>query len=132
MFLLDTNICIYAIKKKPSNLIDALFRHKDDKIYISSLTVAEIEFGISSSLYPDRNRIAFAQFLTLFDILDFTASDALPYGKLRTYLKNRGMIIGPIDMLLTSQALHHDLVMVTNNVKEFKRVPHLKVENWTV
>lgn len=132
MFLLDTNICIYAIKKKPSHLIDTLFLHKDDEINISSLTVAEIEFGISSSLYPDRNRMAFAQFLTLFDILDFTAEDALPYGKLKTYLKKRGMMIGPIDMLLASQALQYDFIMVTNKVKELKRVPLLKVEDWSV
>ncbi|MDA3957485.1 type II toxin-antitoxin system VapC family toxin [Oceanispirochaeta sp.] len=131
MYLLDTNICIFAIKHKSQELLHTISSKLKNGIFISSLTIAEMEFGISNSLYPDRNRMALLKFLSIFEILDFTQNDAIPYGQIKSDLKRSGNIIGPIDMLLAGQALSNNLVMVTNNMKEFERVENLKVEDWS-
>jgi tRNA(fMet)-specific endonuclease VapC len=131
MFLLDTNICIYAIKKKPELVLKRISANLRNGIYISSLTVAELEFGISNSKYPDRNRVALLEFLSIFTILSFTEKDAIPYGLIKSRLRKNGTIIGPIDLLLAAQAISNDLVLVTNNVREFKRVEDLRIEDWS-
>lgn len=130
MYLIDTNICIYAIKNRPEKVIHKINKNFQNGIYISSLTVAELEFGISNSQYPEKNRIALLEFLSIFEILSFNESDAMPYGELKSDLKKSGNLIGPIDMLLAAQAISNDLIFVTNNEKEFNRVTGLKVENW--
>jgi tRNA(fMet)-specific endonuclease VapC len=131
MFLLDTNICIYAIKKKPELVLKRISANLRNEIDISSLTVAELEFGISNSKYPDRNRVALLEFLTIFTVLPFTEKDAIPYGLIKSRLRKNGIIIGPIDLLLAAQAISNDLVLVTNNVREFKRVEDLRIEDWS-
>jgi tRNA(fMet)-specific endonuclease VapC len=130
MYLLDTNICIYAIKKKSPQILDKIAKNIKNGIFISSLTIAEMEFGISNSMYPERNRVSLLEFLTIFNILDFCEKDAIPYGMIKTHLKRSGDIIGPIDMLLAAQAISNNLIMVTNNTKEFKRVDSIKIQNW--
>ena len=131
MYLLDTNICIYAVKRKPSQVIKKIAENMNDGIFISSLTIAEMEFGISNSMYPEKNRSSLMEFLAIFDILDFCAKDAIAYGMIKTNLKSKGSIIGPIDMLLAAQAVTNNLIMVTNNTAEFQRVDGLTVRNWT-
>ena len=84
MYLLDTNICIYTIKHKPLHLLQTISRNVEKGIFISTLSIAEIEFGISNSMYPDRNRISLLKFLSIFEILDFTQHDAIPYGKIKS------------------------------------------------
>ena len=103
-----------------------------DGIYISSLTVAELEFGVENSQKIENNRIALLKFLSLFNILNFDDSDAIDYGRLKTDLRKLGRVIGPIDMLLAAQALNKELIFVTNNVKEFERVKGLKIEDWSI
>ncbi len=132
MYLLDTNICIFAIKKKPEILLKRIQENFTQGIYISSLTVAELEFGVENSQKIEQNRFALLKFLSIFKILNFDDSDAVDYGKLRADLKKQGRLIGPIDMLLAGQALNKDLVLVTNNIKEFERVKGLKIEDWTI
>jgi len=132
MYLLDTNICIYAIKKKSENLLQKLSINLEKGILISSLTVAELEFGVSNSQFPEKNRFSLLEFLSIFTILDFKESDAIPYGEIKTYLKRKGTIIGPIDLLLAAQALSNNLVFVTNNTKEFRRIETLKIEDWSL
>ena len=132
MYLLDTNICIYAIKKKSENLLQKLSMNLGNGILISSLSVAELEFGVSNSLFPEKNRFSLLEFLSIFNILDFKESDAIPYGEIKTYLKRKGTIIGPIDLLLAAQALSNNLVFVTNNTKEFSRIENLKLEDWSL
>ncbi len=132
MYLLDTNICIFAIKQKPEIVLRRIKEKFDDGIYISSLTVAELEFGVENSQRIEQNRFALLKFLSIFDILNFDDSDAVDYGVLKADLKKQGRIIGPIDMLLAGQALSKDLILVTNNTKEFERVKGLKIEDWTV
>ncbi len=130
MYLLDTNICIYAIKKKSIYVLEQIKDKYRLGIYISALTVAELEFGIENSTKIEENRIALLKYLSLFNILPFDDKDAIPYGKLKYRLRKKGQIIGPIDMLLAAQALSKDLIFVTNNTTEFERIENLKLENW--
>ena len=130
MYLLDTNICIYAIKKKPMFVLEKIKEKSKLGIFISALTVAELEYGIENSTKIEENRISLLKYLSILNILPFDDKDAIPYGKLKTKLRKEGQIIGPIDMLLAAQALSKDLIFVTNNTKEFRRIENLKLENW--
>jgi tRNA(fMet)-specific endonuclease VapC len=130
MYLLDTNICIYAIKKKPASVLERIHERFGLGLFISALTVAELEYGIENSSKIEENRIALLKFLSLFTVLPFEDEDAIPYGKLKSKLKKEGRIIGPIDMLLAAQAISRDFALVTNNTKEFERIEHIKLENW--
>jgi len=131
MYLLDTNICIFAINKKPANVLEVIKTNAQNGLYISSLTIAELEYGVENSIHVESNRVALLKFISIFDILDFNDSDAIQYGKLKANLKRKGQLIGPIDMLLAAQALSNDLIFVTNNTKEFKRVEGLRIEDWS-
>jgi len=131
MYLLDTNICIFAINKRPANVLEIIKKKSKSGIFISSFTVAELEYGVENSKYIEDNRIALLKFLSIFNVLNFDDMDAAPYGKLKTKLKKAGQIIGPIDMLLAAQAISKELIFVTNNVDEFKRIDGLKIEDWT-
>jgi len=130
MFLLDTNICIYVIKKKPVNVLKTLKRKSRKKIYISSITIAELEYGVAKSNYPERNKIALIEFVSFFNILPFDNSDASEFGSIKTELEKKGTVIGPMDLLIASQAKSKHLILVTNNTKEFKRVQEIRIENW--
>jgi len=131
MYLLDTNICIFVINKKSPKLLAKLKSQTRRGIYVSSLTVAELEFGVQNSQRPESNRLALLRFLSIFDILNFDSCDAVDYGLLKVKLKRKGKIIGPIDMLLAAQALNKNMIFVTNNVTEFARIDELKIEDWT-
>ncbi len=131
MYLLDTNICIYAINKRSPIVLENIKKKSKKGIYISSLTIAELEYGIEISTKIEDNRIALLKFLSLFNVLCFTDSDAIDYGILKSRLKKNGELIGPIDMFLAAQAINKDLIFVTYNVSEFKRVEGLRVEDWS-
>jgi tRNA(fMet)-specific endonuclease VapC len=131
MYLLDTNICIYAIKQKHEQLLILLNEKSGEGLFISSLTVAELEFGVQNSQQVDRNRIALLKFLSYFNILNFEGSDAIEYGRIKTELRKRGQIIGQIDLLLAAQAVNREMTLVTNNMKEFQRVRGLNIEDWS-
>ena len=128
--LLDTNICIYLIKKKPPSVLKHFDAYATGMIGISSITVAELEFGVHKSRYPLQNQEALEQFLLPLVILNFDQEAARTYGKLRAALEARGRVIGALDMLIAAQALSQNLPLATNNVREFSRVPGLKVLNW--
>ncbi|MBA7682186.1 tRNA(fMet)-specific endonuclease VapC [subsurface metagenome] len=130
MYLLDTNICIYCIKNKPESVLEQLNLKRKYDVYISSITVAELEFGVEKSKYPERNRIALIEFLSIFKLLPFDDKDAQEYGKIKAKLSKDGNIIGPLDILIGSQAKSKNLILVTNNVKEFERIDELEIENW--
>ena len=131
MYLLDTNICIYAINKKPDIVLNRIKKEIRKGIYISTLTVAELEYGVENSSRIESNRIALMKFLSIFNTLAFDDLDAIPYGRLKTKLRKAGNLIGPIDMLLAAQALSKGLILVTNNAKEFERIDNLIIEDWT-
>jgi len=128
--LLDTNICIYLIKKSPPSVLRHFDTYAAGTIGISSITVAELEFGVQKSRYPSQNQEALEQFLLPLVILDFDHEAARVYGKIRALLENQGRVIGALDMFIAAHTLSLNLPLATNNVKEFSRVPGLKVINW--
>lgn len=129
--MLDTNICIYAMKNKPENVLMQMKEHLEDGICISSITLAELEFGMENSSDPTKNRQALLRFLVPLAVLPFEYEAAAEYGKIRAVLKKKGTPIGPLDMLIAGHAKAEKMILVTNNVHEFERVPDLQIENWT-
>jgi tRNA(fMet)-specific endonuclease VapC len=129
-YLLDTNICIYIIKNKPRKVINKFLEHKPGDISISCITIAELNYGIEKSGRPDTNKIALNEFLQPLVRIDYLHSDAETYGRIRTNLEKKGTPIGAMDLLIASQAISRDMVLVTNNEREFKRIKGLKIENW--
>ena len=130
IYMLDTNICIYTMKRKPEQVLRRFQRELDEGLCISSITLAELEYGMRHSSDPVRNEQALLRFLAPLSILPFGASAASEYGEIRAYLQSRGTPIGPLDMLIASHARAENLILVTNNVREFERVPDLEIENW--
>ena len=129
-YLLDTNICIYIINKKPATVLKSVQSKRPEQIAISTITVAELEYGVARSRDPGRNRMALLEFLFPFTILDFDQKAAMEYGRIRSWLEPKGRPVGPMDMLLAAQAKAHNLILVTNNEKEFASVDGLRIENW--
>ena len=129
-YLLDTNICIYIINKKPASVIKRIQTKQPEQIAISTITQAELEYGIARSRNIDQNRIALLEFLFPFLLIDFDQMAAVQYGLIRASLESRGKPMGSMDMLLAAQARSRDLILVTNNEKEFHRIEGLKLENW--
>lgn len=129
-YMLDTNICIYAMKKKPERVLKRLKEELNGGICISSITLAELEYGMKHSSDPARNEQALLRFLVPLSILPFGAAAASEYGEIRAYLQSQGTPIGPLDMLIAGHAKAEKLILVTNNVREFERVPNLEIENW--
>jgi len=130
-YLIDTNICIYLIRKKYPELKQRFEKHRLYEIGVSAITVAELQYGVAKSRQMERNRRALLRFLTPFEILSFDDKDAELFGILRARLEGEGRPIGPYDLELAAQALARGLILVTNNEGEFRRVPDLHVENWT-
>jgi tRNA(fMet)-specific endonuclease VapC len=132
MYLLDTNTCIFIKNKKPITVLKKLEQviKKREKIYLSSISAAELQYGVYNSQSIEKNRISLVEFLAPFEILDFDDTDAEIFGKIRAELKRQGKIIGPYDMLIAAQAISRDLILVTNNVDEFNRIAELKIEDW--
>ncbi len=130
-YMLDTDICIYAIKQKPEKVIQALRKNEGKGICLSSITVAELWFGVTKS-GSRKNQSALEDFLLPFEIVSFDQKVAKVYGKVRDKLEAIGTPIGPLDTQIAAHALALNLTLVTNNVDEFRRVDGLKIENWAV
>ena len=133
MYLFDTNICIFIIKKKNAKILEKLKKNKQKGLYISSITLAELEFGIENANqeYRIKNRVALMEFLSIFEIKNFDEYASKEYGKLKKYLKDKNCLIGPFDMLIGAHAKSLKMILVTNNTKEFERIQDLKIEDWT-
>lgn len=131
MYMLDTNICIYAIKHNPKKVLINLNKHDPSEICISSITYAELMYGVEKSKAIDRNRIALSLFLANIQILDFDDCASECYGIIRAQLEKQGTPIGPLDTMIAAHAKSLDCTLVTNNTKEFKRIKKLKLDNWT-
>ena len=129
-FLLDTNICIYIIKQKPLEVLQRFNTYQVGDIGVSSITVAELEFGVQKSQFPTKNQQALNQFLLPLTIVDFDRAAAIVYGDIRARLEKLGKPIGSLDTLIAAHALSLHITLVTNNVKEFSRVPNLQIDNW--
>ena len=130
-YLLDTNICIYIIKKKPAEVFEKFKSLAIGDVGISSITLAELQYGIEKSSNSLKNREALEKFLTPIEIVDYGYEATVEYGIIRAELEKKGIPIGPLDTLIASHAKSLDVILVTNNVREFERIPGLKIENWT-
>ncbi|MDA8089779.1 MAG: type II toxin-antitoxin system VapC family toxin [Nitrospiraceae bacterium] len=131
-FMLDTNICIYLIKQKSPSILKHLKRYSVGDIGISSITLAELYYGVEKSRYIQKNREALGEFLLPLEITDFDEKASQIYGVVRANLEKDGNLIGSMDMLIASHALSLDVTLITNNTREFKRIKELKVLDWTV
>lgn len=129
-YLLDTNICIYLIKQKPPKVLTRFNTLALTDIGISSITVAELEYGVCKSQQQEKNRNALMQFLIPLEIVEFDQAAATVYGAIRSDLESRGLVIGAMDMLIAAHALSLGVTLVSNNVREFSRIDNLSLENW--
>jgi tRNA(fMet)-specific endonuclease VapC len=129
-YLLDTNICIYLINKRPISVLEKFKSYDIDEIGISSVTISELEYGVFKSENPEKTRIGLVEFLLPFNILDYDSRAAKQYGKIRADLERKGQPIGGMDYLIAAHAISLGLILVSNNIKEFQKVDRLKFENW--
>jgi tRNA(fMet)-specific endonuclease VapC len=129
-FLLDTDICIYIIKKKPVEVLQKFREYPVGDIGLSSITLAELKYGVQKSKQSSRNARALEKFLVPLSISEFDYKAANAYRKVRAELETQGTPIGPLDTLIAAHALSLNLTLITNNVREFSRVSGLKVTNW--
>ena len=129
MILLDTNTCIYIINNRPPNVLERFRKYKAGEVGISSIAASELAYGVAKS-GSAKNRKAVDMFLAPLQILPFDSQCLWFYADLRASLEKQGLAIGPMDTLIAAQALSIGGTLVTNNIKEFMRVPKLKLDNW--
>ena len=129
-YMLDTSICIYLIKRQPREVIGKFQGIAPGEIVISSVTVAEMMYGVAKSQHKDKNKSALEAFLAPLEIVDFDFKAAQHYGIVRTNLEKMGTPIGAYDLMIAAHVLSLGLVLVTNHEREFQRIPELIVENW--
>lgn len=128
-YLLDTDICIYVINARPPEVLQQFLAHEADGLGISAVTAAELYFGLRKS-GSRRNLALLERFIAPLEVAEFGADAARVYGDLRSQLEGKGTPIGPLDMMIAAHALALDVTLVSNNLREFKRVPKLRLENW--
>ncbi|MCM1166652.1 MAG: type II toxin-antitoxin system VapC family toxin [Lachnospiraceae bacterium] len=128
-YMLDTNMCIYAQKGVPS-VVAKIGENYKGGLVISSITLAELEYGIEASAAYEKNLRALQGLLAVLDVVSFDDAAAVHYGKICAYLRQKGTPIGTMDMLIAAHARALGYTVVTNNVREFERVPNLQIENW--
>ena len=129
-FMLDTNTCIYIIKRKPPDVIERFNQTEISQIGISTITLSELFYGVSKSSKPEQNQTALTQFVAPLEILPYGDETSQYYGDLRAHLEKQGTPIGSLDMLIAAHALSLACTLVTNNEKEFTRIPNLIIDNW--
>ena len=130
MYLLDTNICIYIIKKSPKIVVEKIKSLKPTQIKLSAISLGELEYGVYKSKNIEKNKKALIDFVSGFDIINFNDEDAEVFGMLRADLEIRGKVIGSYDMQIAAQAITRKLTLVTNNTDEFSRITNLRLKNW--
>lgn len=129
-FFLDTNICIYFLKGKYTNITDQLKTLQPGSIKIASIVKAELLLGVEKSTRKQENREKILQFLMPYEVIGFDDVSTGYYAQIRANLEIQGKKIGPNDIILAATVMAHKGILVTNNEKEFKRIKGLKVENW--
>ena len=128
-FLLDTNIVIYVIKRRPIGVMES-FNQNASRMAISSITLAELIHGAEKSTKPAQNYAVIEDFCSRLEVLPYSAKAAQHYGSIRAALEKIGQPIGINDIHIAAHARSESLVLVTNNMREFERVPALQLENW--
>lgn len=131
-YMLDTNTCIHLIKHRPASIQRKLFPIPVGEVAISSMVSAELWYGVVYSQKRKENEAALKDFLQYVDILDWPKEAALLYGEIRAELRSKGTPIGAMDLLIAVHVLFLNTILVTDNQKEFERVPGLKIENWVI
>jgi tRNA(fMet)-specific endonuclease VapC len=128
-FMLDTNICIFTIKNRPAVVREAFKRHHG-QMCISTITLMELIYGAEKSSYPERNLAEVESFAARLEVLSYDQAAAAHSGQLRAELARAGTPVGPYDQMIAGHARSQGLILVTNNVREFERVPGLRIEDW--
>jgi tRNA(fMet)-specific endonuclease VapC len=129
-YLLDTNICIYLIKRCPSEVLERFKQHSPQDVAISTITLFELQHGIEKSQYRQRSEDALAKFLLPLNLINLDRFSATEAATIRAQLEKKGMPIGPYDLLIAGLARSRGMTLVTSNTKEFERVVGLHLENW--
>ena len=128
-YLLDTNIVIYVLKRRPIEVLE-IFNANANRMAISSITLSELIYGAEKSPNVDKNLEAVEDFISHLEVLPYEAKASQHYGQIKAVLEKKGEIIGENDIHIAAHAISQGLILATNNVREFKRVPNLAVENW--
>ena len=128
-YLLDTNIVIYVLKRRPKEVLE-IFNRNASRMAISSITLSELIYEAEKSSNVDKNLEAIEEFVSHLDVLPYDAKASQHYGQIKAALEKRGEIIGANDIHIAAHAISQGLILVTNNLREFKRVPNLALENW--
>lgn len=128
--LLDTNICIYLIKQQPETVLHRFLEYQVGDIGISSITLAELRYGVAKSKHREKNAKALDEFIIPLEIAPFDEEAAQAYGNIRATLEKAGTPVGAMDMLIAAHALSGGLTLVTHNIREFSRIPALTVIDW--
>ena len=128
-YMLDTDICIYVINARPPAVLDKFLAHEAEGLGVSAVTAAELWFGVRKS-GSRRNLLLLDKFLAPLEIAEFGADAARAYGEVRSAREKKGPPIGPLDTQIAAHALALGVTLVSNNLREFKRVPKLRLENW--
>ena len=129
-WMLDTNVCIAIVRRQPETAIRRLRGKAIGQVGVSAITVAELQYGAAKSSRSEQARSALSEFLLALEVAPFDEQACVGYGAVRAKLKSSGKPIGPLDTLIAAHALSLGVVLVTNNVREFRRVPGLTVEDW--
>ena len=130
-YMLDTDICIYVIKDRPSELRER-FNRQSQHLCMSAVTHAELVYGAEKSAHVERNLDVVENFAARMPVLPFDEKAATHYGEIRASLERKGEPIGPHDLMIAGHARSESLTLVTNNTREFERVDGLRIENWSV
>lgn len=128
-YMLDTNIVIYVLKRRPIQVLD-IFNQNTNRMAISSITLSELIYGAEKSQNISKNLEAVEDFISHLEVLSYDQKTSQTYGQIKAKLENNGEIIGENDIHIAAHAISQGLILVTNNLNEFRRVPHLSLENW--
>lgn len=132
IYFLDTNICVYFLKGLYPVLLEIIQNTNPNNIKIPSIVKAELLYGAEKSQHKTKNIVSINRFLEPFEIVDFDDESSIAYSKIRAAMELKGSVIGPNDYIIAATVLARGGILVTNNVKEFKKVKNLKIENWTM
>ena|SRR5258708_1933899 len=130
-YMLDTHTCIYLSRKSSPKVLARVSRYSPGDLVISTVTYGELRFGAEKSVHPGTGLKILDEFTQTVPVVALDKQVGESYGKLRLYLQRKGQIIGNNDLWIASHCLHLGLTLVTNNEREFKRIPNLPIENWT-
>ena len=130
-YLLDTNIVIYVLKRRPQQVLE-IFNTNASRMAISSITLSELIYGAEKSSNVDKNLEAIEEFISHLEVLPYDSKASQHYGQIKAALEKKGEIIGENDIHIAAHAISQGLILVTNNLREFKRVPNLALENWVL